>query len=221
LTASARTGKPGLAVRFTDRSSSDCEITAWLWDFGDGSTSTEQNPTHVYKHEGVFTVTLTVYDSCGYSDTITMKDYVSIKKQARDDTPEPASIGLSYLHIDPLQVLPNQEVTVSANVCNSGEESGSRTVSLMLNGEAIDSQSVSVTGGACQTVAFTVSRAVPGTYQVAIEGMTGQFSVLSPRTVTRDVPSQQETGLGTAGIIAIIAVMIALIAALILVFRRT
>jgi hypothetical protein len=51
--------------------------------------------------------------------------------------------------------------------------------------------------------------------------MTGQFSVLAPRTVTNNVPSQQQTGLGTAGIIAIIAVIIVLIAALIMVFRRT
>jgi hypothetical protein len=69
-------------------------------------------------------------------------------------------------------------------------------------------------------VVFKTSRAVPGTYQVAIDGMVGQFSVLAPRTVTNNVPSQQSTGLGTAGIIAIIAVLIVLIVALILVFRR-
>ncbi|MFW6056908.1 MAG: hypothetical protein ACOC9B_06335, partial [Chloroflexota bacterium] len=62
--------------------------------------------------------------------------------------------------------------------------------------------------------------AVPGTYQVAIDGMTGQFSVLAPETVTRDVPSEQDTGLGTWGIIAIIVIAIALIAALIYIFRQ-
>jgi len=137
-----------------------------------------------------------------------------------DRPPEPAKLGVSYLNIDPAQVLPNQEVVVSANICNSGEERGSKTVSLMLNGQAIDSQSVAVSGGACQQVVFKTSRAVPGTYQVAVDGMVGQFSVLAPRTVTNNVPSQQSTGLGTAGIIAIIAVLIVLIVALILVFRR-
>jgi hypothetical protein len=56
---------------------------------------------------------------------------------------------------------------------------------------------------------------------VAIDGMTGTFSVLAPRTVTGSVPSQQDTGLGTAGVVAIIVVMLALIGALVVVFRRS
>jgi len=222
LQASARAGEPGLKVQFTDLSTPapGCEIKEWLWDFGDRSTSTDQNPTHIYPGEGVYTVTLTVTDSCGFTNTVTMKAYITIAKKTRDEKVEPAKLGVSYLNIDPAQVLPNQEVLISANICNSGGERGSKTVSLMLNGEAIDSQSVSVSPGACQQVIFKTSRAVPGTYQVAIDGMTGQFSVLAPRTVTRNVPSQQQTGLGTAGIIAIIAVIVVLIVALIMVFKR-
>jgi PKD repeat protein len=221
FTASVRSGTQDLTVRFTDLSTSDCMITAWLWDFGDGATSTAQNPSHTYRRSGAFTVSLTVWDECGFSHSVTMKHYITVIKPTRDDTPEPAKLGVSYLHIDPLQVLPGQEVTVSANVCNNGEERGTRTISFMVNGEAVESQSVSVSGGACQQVTFTVARAVPGAYQVAIDGMTGQFSVVAPRTVTQNVPSQQQTGLGTAGLIAIIAVMLVLIAALIVVFRRT
>ena len=129
-------------------------------------------------------------------------------------------MSVSYLFIDPLLVLPGQQVTVSANVCNQGEERGTQTVTLMVNGVAEQSQSVGVSGGSCQQVVFKVSRAVPGTYQVAIEGMTGTFSVLAPRTVTATVPSSQDTGIGTVGILAIIAVMLALIGALVAVFRR-
>jgi hypothetical protein len=218
----ARSGEPGLKVQFTDLSTPapGCEVAEWLWNFGDGSTSTEQNPFHIYNREGAFNVTLTVWDSCGFEQTVTMKAYITIKKPTASTTVEPAKLGVSYLNIDPAQVLPNQEVTISANICNSGEERGTKTVSLMVNGEAVASQSVGVSGGSCQQVAFKTSRAVPGTYQVAIDGMTGEFSVLAPRTVTRDVPSQQQTGLGTAGIIAIIAVILVLIAALILVFKR-
>jgi PKD repeat protein len=226
--ASARTGAPGLRVQFTDRSTSGCDIVAWLWDFGDGGASTAQNPSHTYLRTGTFTVTLTVWDTCGYSDGIVMPAYISIQRVVRPlyepsdkDAPEPAKLGVSYLHVDPAQVLPGQEVTVSANICNSGEERGARTVSFLLNGEAVASQSVSVSGGACQQVIFTVARAVPGAYQVAIDGMVGQFSVLAPRTVTQNVPSQQYTGLGTGGLIATVLVMIVLILALILLFRRT
>lgn len=35
----------------------------FVWDFGDGTTSNQMNPTHIYQTEGVFTVKLTVYDS--------------------------------------------------------------------------------------------------------------------------------------------------------------
>lgn len=51
-------------------------INEWLWDFGDGNTSTLQNPTHEYAGTGNYTVTLTVTDSNGcsnsYTDTINM-----------------------------------------------------------------------------------------------------------------------------------------------------
>jgi parallel beta-helix repeat protein len=222
FSASVRRIEPGESVQFSDASRTGCEIVEWLWDFGDGGTSTEQNPTHVYDVEGVFTVTLAVRDACGYTDTVSRRSYITAKATpAGEDELEPAKLGVSYLFIDPAQVLPNQEVTVSANVCNQGEERGTKTVSFMVNGVAEQSQSVAVSGGSCQQVVFKVSRAVPGTYQVAIDGMTGTFSVLAPRTVTGSIPSSQPTGLGTAGIIAVIVVMLALIGALIVVFRRS
>ncbi len=46
------------AVQFTDQSVG--AITAWLWDFGDGATSVEQNPQHIYAQGGTYTVTLTI-----------------------------------------------------------------------------------------------------------------------------------------------------------------
>jgi len=143
-----------------------------------------------------------------------------VEEVERDEAPESADLGVSYLLVDPVQVLPNQEVTVSANVCNQGEERGSKTVSLMVNGVAEQSQTVGVSGGSCQQVTFRLSRAVPGTYQVAIDGMAGEFSVLAPLTVQASVPSQQDTGLGTAGVVAIVVVLLALIAALVVLFFR-
>ena len=43
--------------------------TSWLWDFGDGYTSTEQNPTHVYGATGGYTVTLTVENAASKNTT--------------------------------------------------------------------------------------------------------------------------------------------------------
>ena len=39
--------------------------SAWLWDFGDGNTSTQQNPTHTYANTGSYTVCLTTTNPCG------------------------------------------------------------------------------------------------------------------------------------------------------------
>jgi FOG: PKD repeat len=61
--ASVTSGKAPLTVQFTDRSTG--EPTSFLWKFGDGTTSTEQNPNHIYTKRGIFTVTETVKNSAG------------------------------------------------------------------------------------------------------------------------------------------------------------
>ena len=43
---------------------------AWLWDFGDGDTSTIENPVHIYTDPGVYTVSLITWDNYGITDTI-------------------------------------------------------------------------------------------------------------------------------------------------------
>jgi len=51
--------------------------TSWSWNFGDGNTSTEKNPTHVYGKQGGYTVTLTVKNSAGV-DTKTKTGYIPV-----------------------------------------------------------------------------------------------------------------------------------------------
>jgi PKD repeat protein len=52
-------------VAFTDTSGGG--PTSWAWDFGDGGSSTQQNPTHVYANPGSFTVRLTASNASGPS----------------------------------------------------------------------------------------------------------------------------------------------------------
>lgn len=65
----------GLAIEFTD--SSTYEPIGWLWNFGDGNTSTEQNPTHVYTTGGLYTISLTATNTYG-SETATKTDYITV-----------------------------------------------------------------------------------------------------------------------------------------------
>lgn len=63
-------------VSFEDRSLSGANITDWLWEFGDGATSTEQHPTHVYDSLGNFSIRLTVTNELGCSKTRVVHDMV-------------------------------------------------------------------------------------------------------------------------------------------------
>lgn len=94
------TGPPPLNVQFTDTSAAGSHsITAWLWDFGDGSSSTEQHPTHEYVSDGNYNITLRVTTAVANSTTPTPKDVVVASERIIDSSradpnspslPEPA-----------------------------------------------------------------------------------------------------------------------------------
>lgn len=71
------TGCDSLAVSFSDLTSPPNSVTDWLWDFGDGSTSTEENPTHIYQTAGSYDVSLTITDLGGCTSTIQFNDTVN------------------------------------------------------------------------------------------------------------------------------------------------
>jgi PKD repeat protein len=84
-------------VSFSDLSIN--AATSWLWEFGDGNTSTDQNPTHTYTNEGSCTVTLTSTNAFG-SNVISQNNYITVD---RPDGPtaadgfrcDPGSVDLS------------------------------------------------------------------------------------------------------------------------------
>lgn len=73
------TGCGPLPVQFNDSSLINSgSIVSWNWDFGDGGTSSQQNPVHVYSTSGSYPVTLTTTSDSGCVNTITINNAVSV-----------------------------------------------------------------------------------------------------------------------------------------------
>lgn len=80
-----QTTEPGTGksnVVYPPKSKSDknrtLEITSWLWNFGDGNTSTLQNPSHIYEEGGAYSVSLTISD--GNNQNILIKEnYIEVE----------------------------------------------------------------------------------------------------------------------------------------------
>jgi PKD repeat protein len=75
FTANTTSGNAPLNVKFTDTSTGT--PTGWTWDFGDGGTSNEQSPTHIYTTGGTYNVTLTVKTSLG-NDSEEKTGYITV-----------------------------------------------------------------------------------------------------------------------------------------------
>jgi PKD repeat protein len=65
FTADMTSGTVPFTVRFNDTTSNT--PTLWLWSFGDGASSTEENPSHTYSNTGTYTVSLTAANDAGNS----------------------------------------------------------------------------------------------------------------------------------------------------------
>jgi len=104
-------------VYFTDTSTtspSGPAISAWEWDFGDGSAHAfTQDASHLYDSVGTFTVWLTVTDTCGYSDVQTATVTVSLDCIALTD------VGFTYA---PLSLVIQSPVTFTAVVTPSNAD---------------------------------------------------------------------------------------------------
>ncbi|EHQ36135.1 lectin like domain-containing protein [Methanoplanus limicola] len=78
FTASPLSGAAIRQVNFTDLSTGSPDT--WTWDFGDGLTSSEQNPVHNYTSSGKYSVTLTVSED-GVTGSVTETDYITVYKK--------------------------------------------------------------------------------------------------------------------------------------------
>jgi PKD repeat protein len=94
FTASTTSGVAPLALNFTSTSTGD--ISRYAWTFGDGTTSTAQNPSHLYSAAGTYTVSLAL-TGCGGSNTVTKTNYITVTVLTSDTSPPtaPASLAAS------------------------------------------------------------------------------------------------------------------------------
>ncbi|ACL16795.1 PKD domain-containing protein [Methanosphaerula palustris] len=96
FTANATSGRTPFTVQFTDQSS---DANGYQWQFGDGTTSTEQNPIHTYTSPGTYTVMLTVSVPDYGSVFIQKPGYITVTEPSSVDFAANVTAGLSPLAV--------------------------------------------------------------------------------------------------------------------------
>ncbi len=109
---------------------------------------------------------------------------------------------LYNLVVSPASIETGDTVTVSVTVANVGEESGSYTAELLVDESKVDEETVTLVGGASETVEFTGVSGDEGTHTVSVGDLSGSFTVEAP---------QEEPGLNWA-LYAVAGVVILVIA---------
>ena len=159
FTAEPRSGSLPLVVSFSDRSTG--AITSWLWNFGDGTTSTSMNPTHTYTRAGTYTPSLTIAGPDG-TNTNTKTAYISVLNTAISCSP--VTLALTCL---PGYNAPGQTV----QVWNSGDGTINYTLSADQSWISFSSPGGSSAGASDRksvTIHFTTSALAQGSYSATI-----------------------------------------------------
>jgi gliding motility-associated-like protein len=94
------------SVSFLDLTNSTVPISGWYWDFGDGGTSTQQNPTHFYGAPGSYDVKLILETSQGCMDSLSKPGYININQSPTaaiglSDTAGCIPFGISFADLSP------------------------------------------------------------------------------------------------------------------------
>jgi len=93
LASGATSACPGIPVQFSDATTSFGALQSWAWDFGDGNSSTDQNPTNSYATNGNYNVNMTVTDNSGCTAATTLPIVISSPNVTATATPTTSCIG--------------------------------------------------------------------------------------------------------------------------------
>jgi PKD repeat protein len=205
-------GEMPLNVQFTDESTG--EINQWQWDFGDGETSTLQNPSHTYSQAGDYTVSLEVIGTGG-TDSNQKQDYIQVSEAmgvvAETVTPD---LTASSIKIEPIQMLSSTGTKISVDVTNDSNTIQSYQATLTINGDLKESHVVDIPANSSKSIVFNLSRPETGTYVLSVNDHEVQFEV------TEDTFTQTSDGIATSTIIAIALASVAITLTLISFGRR-
>lgn len=150
-------GQAGQTVFFTDNS---LNAWTWYWNFGDGGTSTLQNPQHTYTQNGDYTVTLIVTNDYGCADTTTKNGFAQVH------------VGVLEIENNQLRIFPNpfkNEIFIQSDL---------PVESIKLTDVGGKSIPVSVTGKHTQNASVRVeTKIAPGMYMLEVNGRI--FKVVS------------------------------------------
>ncbi len=109
-----------------------------------------------------------------------------------------AEFTASDLSISPSEVGVGEEVTISVLVTNSGDLSGTYELILRIDDAVVATEDVTLDAGGSQTVTFTTSKDVAGTYSVKVGGLVGILSVKGPAAFATSgltiTPAEVEVG---------------------------
>ncbi|MEN6396208.1 MAG: PKD domain-containing protein [Methanoregula sp.] len=119
-----------LTVQFTDLSTGP--VTGWNWSFGDGNTSTLENPSYTYANAGLYTVSLTVTNaSSGATNTMTKSNYITVKSFVEYVTNESVFVYGSKLYFQGNQVIgPGSTIILTGTSLTTGDFNGGALVAV-------------------------------------------------------------------------------------------
>jgi PKD repeat protein len=166
----------GLTVNFTDESTdSDGEITNWFWDFGDGGTSTSQNPPYTFAAAGTYEITLTVTDDNQGTDSI-IKFITVTEGGASGEGMHVSDIAMSHVKHGPNYFVDTTVVIVS----ESGSAVSDATVTIestLPDGKTTFISGITEIDG---TVTLTVKAKQKGEYISTVKDVTHAVLTYAP-----------------------------------------
>lgn len=148
------------------------------WNFGDGTTSTESSPAHIYTAEGIYTITHSAGDFCG--SCLAVSHTVEII---------PASITVRSVLLDKYTADVGDTITITVIAQNLGPVYGTGTIVTKIDGNVINTSNVTLDSG--QEISFTIQQQITksGTVNICADDICTVLFVesnISVKSVTLD-----------------------------------